>query len=1382
MQIRLTVALGPRGGQSAEAGSGAACDVVVTAPAGTVLAAVTGALASTAASAVASGGAAAGAGGAVSGAPGAGAGAAGAGAGAAGAGSGSGAGEGGGRGERRGKGGAAEHGSEPVAVYVGTERLDPHRQVLGEPPLLDGAVVSLHGPAAPSPASAAAYASALSAYGSAKARLHVVSGPDAGGVHLLQGGKVTLGRSAEADVPLDDPDVSRLHCAVTVTDGGAVTVTDLGSTNGTSVDGAPVGGRPALFQPGATLRIGESAVRLEASGTSGAGAPGDTPPALPVSLATVPDGKGRLRLAAGPDDGPGAGAHAAGAGPWEAGAHASAVPPRPSADPSRPTHSYAPGAPFPGSDRTHGAGFAAPLPAESEPERERRRARGLGAWARRFTGVRGEDEADTSPTARPTGGPGGPGGPGRPGGHADGPEGALWPGADAGPWDGSVDGPAHPYPASGSPLHGARGTATSPGKRWPDPAGVLLTALGPGPRLWERGPGHPAAMTVRLGSAHRSGGRPGEPVTVDLRGAGALGLAGPRSRLAGMARSVVAQLAALHGPSTLEIVLLSADRARPSAARTAEWSWLGWLPHVRPAHGQDCRLLTAYDRDQAAARTTELTRRLDQERTDRARALRAAAPGALGVPGAPGVPGSPSSPSSHGNALAEHPGPYTLLIVDGDPGSAALREAVARLAVEGPAAGIHALCLAEAPAASPASPLDATIEAAHAASPVFRECGTLALLSGAVATAVRLVRRAPGDQGTGPVWEAGPGHGAGGHGSGVPEGAASAGGTVGAGGTVATIDAVSAAWAERFARALAPLREAEGAAVRTGKAARAAVTLPRNCRLLDELGLARATPAALLARWSEQPDGSAAGRASLVFGAGPRGPVEAELSGAGAGTGAPGAGAPGARGGVGGHLLVTGPVGSGKTELLRSLAAALAAGERPERLRLFLLDGEGDAAREGLRPCCELPHVTGHLAAGGPVRMREFAQALSAELKRRDGLIGPDGTYEEHHRAAALAHTGRVVSQRTPPGVTPPGPAPSGSGEGAGSRAPVDTGAQAAARGGGDIESDATRGTLRLRTRTGTTGGAGGPTPPTGTGPGQATAPGEGGSPDGEGESRAASRAVPAQAQAQAQAQAHGDQVTQTARTAQAAQAPQGTVEGHGTGTGQATGQGAAQGEASVVESALSGPEGDTSLPRLVIVVDDFDTLVDPALGNPGRPAAGSVVRALEAVARDGARLGVHLVAASGRPDRTAGTLLARTAGLHAELTGSAEALGPTGGVDADDGADEDGEGRGAAPQRGGPEAVPGRGVLHAAGDEPTAFQAGRVTGRIPRTSTLRPTVVPLDWARAGDPPARRPVRELGNGPTDLALLASAVARAAQSLTTGAASRSRTGQDDALDR
>ncbi len=144
---------------------------------------------------------------------------------------------------------------------------------------------------------------------------------------------------------------------------------------------------------------------------------------------------------------------------------------------------------------------------------------------------------------------------------------------------------------------------------WPDPATLLLTALGPGPRLWERGPDHPESLAVRLGTVDRvgpddGGPLPAVPVTVSLREAGALGLAGPRERLTGLARAVVAQLAALHSPDCLEIVLISTDRARTTAERTAEWAWLGWLPHLRPTHGQDCRLLLAYDRDQAAASTT----------------------------------------------------------------------------------------------------------------------------------------------------------------------------------------------------------------------------------------------------------------------------------------------------------------------------------------------------------------------------------------------------------------------------------------------------------------------------------------------------------------------------------------------------------------------------------------------------------------------------------------------------------------------------------------------------------------------------------------------------------------------------------------------------------
>ncbi|MYS17358.1 cell division protein FtsK, partial [Streptomyces sp. SID4982] len=82
-------------------------------------------------------------------------------------------------------------------------------------------------------------------------------------------------------------------------------------------------------------------------------------------------------------------------------------------------------------------------------------------------------------------------------------------------------------------------------------------------------------------------------------------------------------------------------------------------------------------------------------------------------------------------------------------------------------------------------------------------------------------------------------------------------------------------------------------------------------------------------------------------------------------------------------------------------------------------------------------------------------------------------------------------------------------------------------------------------------------------------------------------------------------------------------------------------------------------------------------------------------------------------------------------------------------------------------EPAPGRGVLAYPDGRVTGVQGGRVTGRIPRTATQRPTVLPLDWQRMGDPPARRPVRELGNGPTDLALLASAVERAARQVSAG---------------
>jgi DNA segregation ATPase FtsK/SpoIIIE-like protein len=681
------------------------------------------------------------------------------------------------------------------------------------------------------------------------------------------------------------------------------------------------------------------------------------------------------------------------------------------------------------------------------------------------------------------------------------------------------------------------GEAEALRERWPDPATILLTALGPGRRLWERGPGHRDALTVRLGTADlpsEDGTRrlASVPFTVDLRApeTAALTLSGPRPRLSGLARAVLAQLCALHAPAALEVVLLSADRTRGADHRAEEWSWLNWLPHLRPGHGQDCRLLLAFDREQAQARIAELVRRLEA--------------GPLGASWAVAPPEAVAA------AAAAYEGPFTLLVADGDPGSATLRDALARIAAAGPSAGVHVLCLAEA------------------GEPPAIGHGVVARLSGDVATTLHVERAGQPQPG----------------GDGQPD--------------EVVLDAVSADWAEHFARALAPLREADADAPPSRH------TLPATVRLLDELDLALATPARIGARWAEA--GTSAAAARPVLGTGTGGRVEVDLVAEGP------------------HAMVGGAPGSGKTELLRSMAAALAAGERPERLALVLVDGAGGERGEGLASCADLPHVSSHLVASDPLRMREFAQALTAELKRRAEVLGG--------REFAAWHADRAVAATVPQQArrqehAAPGP------EG------------------------------RERPGAGTSAGGAGPA-------------GQAGPPDPDARETAA-------------------------------------------------------------------------LPRLVVLVDDFDALVAPGLGSPGRPAAGSVVRALEAVARDGERLGVHLVASTGRPERTAGTDADEQARLRIALRmpdpESAALL-----VTVEDPAGLD-------------DALPGRGYLRRPGGAVTLFQGARVSARIPRTATLRPTVVPLEWERMGDPPARRQVRELGNGPTDLALLASALQRAAES-------------------
>jgi DNA segregation ATPase FtsK/SpoIIIE, S-DNA-T family len=134
-------------------------------------------------------------------------------------------------------------------------------------------------------------------------------------------------------------------------------------------------------------------------------------------------------------------------------------------------------------------------------------------------------------------------------------------------------------------------------------APALMARLGDmAPTLWERRPANSDFLCLRLGVADlpaeskitiREGGDseiraaaeaelsanetvPAVPLALDCRRAGVVGLTGERSIAAGLARWLILQAAILHSPG--ERVVMAA--LTPETYR--EWSWLKWLPHLRP--------------------------------------------------------------------------------------------------------------------------------------------------------------------------------------------------------------------------------------------------------------------------------------------------------------------------------------------------------------------------------------------------------------------------------------------------------------------------------------------------------------------------------------------------------------------------------------------------------------------------------------------------------------------------------------------------------------------------------------------------------------------------------------------------------------------------------
>lgn len=180
-------------------------------------------------------------------------------------------------------------------------------------------------------------------------------------------------------------------------------------------------------------------------------------------------------------------------------------------------------------------------------------------------------------------------------------------------------------------------------------------------------------------------------------------------------------------------------------------------------------------------------------------------------------------------------------------------------------------------------------------------------------------------------------------------------------------DLVEPAWFERLARALAPVRDISTEDLSS--------ILPTSSRLLAVLGLDPPTPPAIATGWAQ---GGRTTRA--VIGETGDGVFAVDVRSDGP------------------HGLVAGTTGSGKSELLQTLIAALAVGNRPDEMTFVLVDYKGGAA---FKDCSLLPHTVGMVTdLDGHLTTRAL-ESLAAELRRREHQLAGAGAKDIEDYLAA---------------------------------------------------------------------------------------------------------------------------------------------------------------------------------------------------------------------------------------------------------------------------------------------------------------------------------------------------------------------------------------------
>ncbi len=188
-------------------------------------------------------------------------------------------------------------------------------------------------------------------------------------------------------------------------------------------------------------------------------------------------------------------------------------------------------------------------------------------------------------------------------------------------------------------------------------------------------------------------------------------------------------------------------------------------------------------------------------------------------------------------------------------------------------------------------------------------------------------------------------------------------------------DGVGPDWCLRLGRSLAPIRDISDEEDSLG--------LPESSRLLDVLGLDPPAPGAVMARWTMD------GRSTMaVVGESYDGAFGIDIRRDGP------------------HGLIAGTTGSGKSELLQTIVAALAVANRPDAMTFVLVDYKGGSA---FADCVHLPHTVGMVTDLDSHLVGRALDSLSAELTRREHILAAAGTKDiEDYTALAARERGQV--------------------------------------------------------------------------------------------------------------------------------------------------------------------------------------------------------------------------------------------------------------------------------------------------------------------------------------------------------------------------------------